>query len=381
MPQLRETEDGENDGENNRPPPPPLMSPEVKKEADNLRIQGARELFAEVIEKGLCIGCGACLELCPYFRSHKGRTARLFPCDLERGRCHAYCPQTNVDAEALSRSLRGEPYRDQPLGAYIDAMAARAGTKAPNGAFQDGGTVTALVSLALGTGLIEAAVLTGRDGLEPRERLVTKAGEVAACASSKYSAAPTLAALNRGRSQGYTRLGVVATPCQATAVAKMRANPMADADFSDPVGLVIGLFCTWALDTRALMTLLEGRVEAARYTAMTIPPPPAGVLIVHAEDGDLELPLEEVRELIPAACAICRDMTAEWADLSVGALEGRRGWNTLIVRSPVGAELVERATAGGYLETEALPAESLDHLSRAAAGKKRAAVGRHKEDG
>ncbi len=344
-----------------------------------MRIHGARELYQEVIEKGLCIGCGACLELCPYFRSHKGRTARLFPCDLERGRCHAYCPQTDVDLEALSRSLRGEPYRDLPLGSYLEAMAARAGTKAPNGAFQDGGTVTALVSLALERGLIEAAALTDRDGLEPLPRLVTEAAEVAACASSKYTAAPTLAALNRGINQGYARLGVVATPCQATAVAQMRANPMAEKDFIDPVGLVIGLFCTWALDTRELTAFLEGRVEAARYIGMTIPPPPAGVLTVHTEDGDLELPLEEVRDLIPAACAICRDMTAEWADLSVGAVEGRKGWNTLIVRTPVGVELVERAIAERYLETEALPAASLDHLSVAAVGKKRAAMERSEE--
>lgn len=350
-----------------------------KEETADLRIQGARELYEEVIEKGLCIGCGACVELCPYFRSHKGRTARLFPCDLEKGRCHAYCPQTDVDADALSRSLRGEPYRDQPLGACRDVMAARAGTKAPSGAFQDGGTVTALVSLALETGLIEAAALTGREGLEPRPRLVTEAGQVAACASSKYTAAPTLAALNRGINLGYARLGVVATPCQATAVALIRANPMEDGNFIDPVALVIGLFCTWALDTRKLMALLDGRIEASRYTGMTIPPPPAGVLTVHTEDGDLDLPLEEVRDLIPAACSRCPDMTAEWTDLSVGALEGRKGWNTLIVRTPVGAELVERAIRRGYLETEALPSENLDHLSGAAAGKRRAAMERSGE--
>ena len=97
---------------------------------------------------------------------------------------------------------------------------------------------------------------------------------------------------------------------------------------------------------------------------------------MHTEDGDLDLPLEEVRDLIPAACTLCPDMTAEWADLSVGALEGRPGWNTLIVRSPVGGELVERAIGEGYLETEALPPASLDHLSGAAAGKKRAVLER-----
>jgi coenzyme F420 hydrogenase subunit beta len=67
-------------------------------------------------------------------------------------------------------------------------------------------------------------------------------------------------------------------------------------------------------------------------------------------------------------------MTAELADLSVGAAEGVPGWNTLIVRSERGAELVRKAVQEGAIETDALPEENLEHLKEAALNKRKRAL-------
>jgi coenzyme F420-reducing hydrogenase beta subunit len=67
-------------------------------------------------------------------------------------------------------------------------------------------------------------------------------------------------------------------------------------------------------------------------------------------------------------------MTAELADVSVGAAEGVEGWNTLIVRSETGKELVDAAVAGGAIETTPLPEENLEHLKGAALNKKKRAL-------
>jgi coenzyme F420 hydrogenase subunit beta len=74
-------------------------------------------------------------------------------------------------------------------------------------------------------------------------------------------------------------------------------------------------------------------------------------------------------------------MTSEWADISVGVLEGRPQWNTLIIRTEKGQELVEKASQEGYLVIEEMPEENLEHLIWAAGNKKKRALTHAKEEG
>jgi len=336
-----------------------------------MQLFGPKELLEDVLQKGLCVGCGACVELCPYFRSHKGKTVMLFPCDLARGRCYAYCPKAEVDLDALAKRWWNKAYEGDPLGHHLDVLKVRAGENAPPGLFQAGGTVSSLIAFALDRGLIDAAVLTDKEDLVPVSRLVSRAEDVAPCATSKYTAAPTLSALNRAVRDGYNKIGVVGTPCQVTAVARMRSNPLDQPEFSDPVALVIGLFCTWALDTRNLLSLLSKRLDLRKIRKMDIPPPPAEVLVIETDDNTVEIPLSEIRPIVPHGCTVCPDMTAEWADLSVGILEGEPHWNTMIIRTERGKDLVDRASQAGWLLTDAVPSDNLEHLRLAAATKKK----------
>lgn len=346
-----------------------------------MHIYGPNELAEDVLEKGLCVGCGACVGLCPYYSTHRGKTAMVFPCNLTRGQCYAYCPKAEVDLDELANAYWGHPYEGTPLGDHLEVFKSRAGAQLPKGFFQSGGTVSALMAFALETGMVERAVLTDRKGLLPVPCLVTSTEDVVACASSKYTASPTLAAFNNALSEGNGKLGVVGTPCQVSALAQMRLNPIQREDFVDPVSLVIGLFCTWALDTRGLSSLLKGRVNFDAIQRMDLPPPPSEILTLETDAGRIEIPLSEVRPLVPAGCHICPDMTSEWADLSVGVVEGQPEWNTLIVYTRRGRELVEKARARGWLITEALPQENLANLTLAAGNKKKRAWAKAREEG
>ena len=339
-----------------------------------MQVLGSRELLADVFEKDLCIGCGACVDLCPYFKNYQGKTSQLFPCDLSEGRCYAYCPKAEVSLDELSNQIWGIPYDGSPLGNYRMVLAARAGKMIEDGSYQSGGTVTALITFALKSKLIEAAALTDREGLNPVPRLVTSPDEVITCASSKFMASPTLSTINVAVHEGYTRLGLVGTPCQLMAIAQMRANPVNKEDFVDPVALTVGLFCNWSLDTRQLMALVSQKLDIAAIRSMDIPPPPANIMVLETDSGKVEIPLSEIKPLIPHTCFICLDMTSEFSDISVGMFEGRPGWNTLIIRSQNGAELVAQASRKGFLETEDMPEKNLEHLSRAAADKKERAL-------
>jgi coenzyme F420 hydrogenase subunit beta len=86
--------------------------------------------------------------------------------------------------------------------------------------------------------------------------------------------------------------------------------------------------------------------------------------------GSRELLADVHERNLCIGCGACPDMTAELADVSVGMFEGRPGWNTLVVRSDKGSELVDQARRQGLIETADFPDENLKHLSRAGAHKK-----------
>ena len=112
------------------------------------KVFGSVELLEDVHKRDLCIGCGACVDLCPYFKNYRGKTSQLFPCSLEQGRCFAYCPKAEVDLNELSQKIWQADYDGSPLGPYREVLASRAGIQVKRGAFQAGGTVSAVLAFA-----------------------------------------------------------------------------------------------------------------------------------------------------------------------------------------------------------------------------------------
>jgi coenzyme F420 hydrogenase subunit beta len=346
-----------------------------------MKVFGANELVADVVSKGMCIGCGACVELCPYFRSHRGTTVQLFPCTSGTGRCFAFCPKVEVDLDELSESYFGKPYDAKPIGELREILTAKATEKAGKHDFQAGGAATALVISALRSKKAKAAILTDSSGLLPVPRIVKNAREALKCASSKYSAAPSLSAYNLAVKDGLDNLAVVGTPCQVLSLAQARLNPTGIENFSDPTALVIGLFCTWALDYSKLEEFLKGRLDINTIRKFDIPPPPAEVFEVTTDKGRITFPLSEIRQLVQDTCSYCPDMTAEFSDVSVGVLEGRPDMNTLIVRTERGQRFVSEAVKKGYLITGEMPAANRENLETAAGNKKHRALTKASSEG
>jgi coenzyme F420 hydrogenase subunit beta len=314
--------------------------------------------------------------MCPYLVAHRGRIVALDDCAVDQGRCHAFCPRTATDLDEASDAVFGAPFDAGPIGRVAEVVMARAASGDVRSKTQYGGSVSALVAFAIERGLIDSAVLTGSDSsMLPSGVLARNGDEVLARARSNYVAGPTLAAFNSEAKRDDVRsVGVVGTPCQALALAKMRASPLENRNNIDKLSLVVGLFCTWALDFAGFTRFLAERTPLDRISKLDIPPPPANVFQVFSDSTSLSIPLDEVRPFIRPACNVCLDMTAEFADVAVGAAEGIEGWNTLIVRSERGRELVDAARAAGVIETETLPEENLDHLKGASLGKRRRAL-------
>lgn len=333
--------------------------------------RGLKGLESKVLDRGQCAACGACLSLCPYLRSWKGRAVKLHDCDLSEGRCFSFCPRTEVDLDALHRAVFGKGYEDIETGPVRRVVMARALAPEFTKRAQNGGVVSALMAVALEEGWIQAAILTERDSeLLPQGRIAKTKEEVLACAGSSYVTGYTLEALNRGPWQSQERIGVVGLPCQVLALARMKASPLEKRTPVDRVDLVVGLFCTWALDYRPFAGFLKERFGDKPIRKLDITPPPERLLNVTVGNELHQIPLDEIRAFIRPSCQVCLDMTSELSDLSVGTVEGEEGWNTVIVRTARGEDLLRCAESKGALETSVYPEDKWAHLKEASILKK-----------
>jgi coenzyme F420 hydrogenase subunit beta len=347
----------------------------------NKKIMGQKELQKQVMETGLCTNCGACVNLCPYAVAHKDHTIILDPCGREEGRCYAFCPRTPTDLETLRRQYDDKDLTPE-LGALRGFYLTRAADPEVRKSSQHGGTVTTLVSLALEEGLIDTAVLAEEgEGFLPQGVAVQRVSEVKKKGKSRFVVSPNLAAFHRAVKGSAGKIGVVATPCQALALAKMRLKPYPSKDSNiDKLRLVIGLFCGWALSWRELKALLEKRFGKDSILGLDIPPSKHNSMEVHTPKGIVEISLDEVTPFVRKSCRYCWDMTAEFSDLSVGSArvpegwEVARGWNQVIVRTTAGQELLDLARDRKALEFREMPEGNLERLKKASVNKKRTAL-------
>jgi coenzyme F420 hydrogenase subunit beta len=244
---------------------------------------------------------------------------------------------------------------------------------------QHGGTVTALTCLALDEGLIDGWVVALQEApMLPKSTVALSRADVLAAAGSKFGNAPAVAEFNRASAEGQGALGVVATPCQALALAKMRSNPAEeDAARMARLKLTIGLFCGWTLDWRKLRELVFTAVKGEKILGMDIPPSSHACMQVQTSGGVIDIPIDQVNGCVRGCCDYCTDMTAEYADISVGSSRSPEGWevdrhwNQVIVRSKTGEHLMNLAKEKGILKFKDVPPENLAKLKSAAMGKQR----------
>lgn len=340
--------------------------------------QGQVWIKNHVMAQGLCTGCAACVGLCPYQKFYRDQTAIIHECDRTWGRCSAYCPRGQVDLNILRNALFDPNDITSELGAVKGLYMTRTKDPRLRSHAQHGGTVSALVALALKKGLIDTAVLAeGKDDHSSESVAVSDPNQVSSFSGSKFSVAPTVAKFNELSQGDPSKIGVVATPCQALALARMRVRPQpGDEERVKNLELVIGLFCGWALSLKKLTRLIEDKVGQTSVQGMDIPPSKHRVMEIKTENSTMEIPIDEVLQCLRESCRYCYDLTCEFADISVGSARSPegwavdRGWNQVLVRTDKGQKLLDLARAENILEFKEVPPENLDKLKAASLGKK-----------
>lgn len=327
-------------------------------------------LRQEVMENGNCARCGLCVGLCPYIKTLNERVAFIHDCSREDGTCYKVCPRTPTNWSDLDKQVFGKERADHGLGNYVEILYARSQHKELAQAGQYGGVVSTLVAYMVESGESQAAVLTkGQDNGPPTPCLARNREEVLSCAGSNYSASPSLSILNAGVRLGLEDLTIVGRPCQVLGLRKMQALTEGPGHnlSAKKVNFMIGLFCFWSLETE-FYSFLHAKTGSDRLLRLDIP---QNYVVATTKNGEIQIPIDEVRAFIRPTCQTCFDPTSEFADVSVGSTEYDPEWSTLIIRSTRGQEIVNRVCNAGHLETKPYPEERLPFLLDAVFKKKK----------
>jgi len=325
----------------------------------------AYELLAEeVLKPGKCVGCAACVSICPvdvfdYIdeRPVDTRASACVNCVL----CAEVCPvlrPPDSDMEAFI-GLQ-EPSIDVGYGPYAYGLYARSTDPEILACCQDGGIVSAIILHGMEKGSLKGGIL---GDVYPdyrqigRHKLAKTRDEVLSCAASRYTYSPNTLALQEAMQQDFGPLAVVGVPCQVDGV-RLQQNSSINLQMSswyrENITLVFGLFCSESFTNESIAKLGEiidvdpGKIENINIK---------GKVIIRLENKEIKtVSLKRYREWARPACLYCLDYGAENADIGAGGI-GLDGWTYTLIRTRRGHEAFQAALADGWLETRPLSDE------------------------
>ena len=330
---------------------------------------GFGELEHKVIKPDICCRCGTCEAFCPRI-DHVENRPDLVNYDPLCGLCFTYCPRTFLDMAAMESKLFGRTRKeDEPLGIYRKAAAAQAQPVLETA--QDGGVATALLVEAMQSGMIDCAIVTGRDDEWRTQTLIaTSPVEIRSAAGTKYTIHNSVMAVKDALEMGYKKIGFVGTPCQIQGLRKVKLLDEPYQFGQDKIALLVGLFCMENFDYDALMNgLVKGKFGLEPKDVSRFEIKKGMFRVIDKAGGAHEVKIEETDPYTFPGCGPCFDFASELADISVGSVGSADGWSTVLTRTDVGEKLYGDALAAGLIAEKAVSEKGVALAKRLASGK------------
>ncbi|MFX0171299.1 MAG: Coenzyme F420 hydrogenase/dehydrogenase, beta subunit C-terminal domain [Candidatus Hodarchaeota archaeon] len=317
-------------------------------------------LKKQVIDTGLCSSCGACVASCDeHVLEMIDERPQLVGKCTACGVCIHQCPKTKTTVPQL-------------LGNFIDAFRAR--SLIPEIVGQDGGVVTSLLIYLLRENMVDGAVVTTKDEIEywkPKPIIATSEEEILASSGSIYSQSQAVGKLLEAIKSGLNSIAFVGCPCNIDAVNKMQSSPYGLVRlFMRSSVLKIGLFCMDAFSYDRLRHFVEEgeKTPLDSIEKMTIS---KGKFHFIKESGEtISHSVHDMDHLRSSSCHYCVDFTSENADISVGSVGAPEGYNTVLVRTGLGLEILQDAADNGYIELNSITVKNLKPVLTLANAKK-----------
>lgn len=350
-----------------------IPSPDGRQTRGKHRLHRMRTIrrIQDVVDWGLCVGCGACSYFCTRGAVRLTDIESLgirprFNDELCRNcsECLAICPGYSVNA-ALGLNGNKVSYDRHPLvGKSLEVWEGHARDEELRHQASSGGILSALALYCLEKEDMSLVLHTGMDPTKPwanRTVVSRNRRDILGNCGSRYAPASPCDSL-ASIEQSEKPCVFIGKPCDAAAVSLLRRERPA---LDEKLGLVLTFFCAGTPCTQGTLDLVKRlaipleEVCHIRYRGNGWP----GTFTVrHGSDGrEKTLTYEESWGALAQyrksfRCHLCPDGLGELADISSGDAwhrypgEKERGQSLVIVRTPRGKEMVRKAAKAGYLD-------------------------------
>ncbi|MFX1364587.1 MAG: Coenzyme F420 hydrogenase/dehydrogenase, beta subunit C-terminal domain [Promethearchaeota archaeon] len=327
------------------------------KDLPNDFIEHFFEPVSIVFDSKVCCQCGWCSSICPV--NAITVTADILEIDDETcmkcGLCYSVCPrsfsieQAGKTINKLNKSLKFS----EKINGYINTYSASTTKDEIKSVRQDGGIVTSLSEYLLTKKLVDAvvAVKHSEDLWKPEPVIIDDIKDLYKTSGTKYANASTLRIIDK--TKNYENIAVVGVPCMMNALEKGTWFPGGQSFFKN-IKYRIGLFCMESFPYEGVLTLIseQFKTDFKKVTKMDIS---GGKFIIYLDSGeDLKVPLNDVKSYTRHNCHYCEDLTADYADISVGSIGSPSGWSTVITRNKKGEKIYKEAIKAGLIESKSL---------------------------
>ncbi|MGZ4851133.1 MAG: Coenzyme F420 hydrogenase/dehydrogenase, beta subunit C-terminal domain [Candidatus Bathyarchaeia archaeon] len=265
-----------------------------------------------------CIGCGVCATICP--TKSKRTRAYTYPTLEEEGK--------KINQQFLKGTF------DENLGVYSQIFSAKSSLGG-----QDGGVATSLLVSGMQKGIFDTAIVVKRtEGYRAEAVVAESVDDIIKAEGTKYVRVKMISLLTDLIVNGKRKIAVIGTPCEVRASRKIQQTVLATCP--DLQLTIIGLFCFEAFDYGKLKIAVQKQMginlDKAERTQIH-----KGKFIATVEGKEYVVPVKDLGAAQERGCNFCDDFSNKYADISVGSVGSPNGYSTVIVRSDVGARLLE----------------------------------------
>ncbi|NIS80110.1 MAG: hypothetical protein GTO14_07855 [Anaerolineales bacterium] len=327
----------------------------------------SKQLRQDVWAMGRCSGCGVCVAACskgvlywdeeqhPLLEEREKTLGlsqlKLRTCEVCERFCELCCPRLTELAPSTT----------------LDTFAARSAGVTQSG--EPNELIRSLLVAARSADLIDGVLMLDMDpwSLKPVARIATSVDEIVSSVGMQFLWAPVLSALNEAVfDYGLSKLAVVATPCVAEGARRlMQANHPRLRHYREALRVVIASFCTGIFMPNFVDELLERGMGIPRNRIYRIKTSITEntMTVSQWKGAEQVVPLTEVEGFTHRGCSRCTDFLGEQADIAIGNVGAKRGFSTLIVRTPTGEVFLHNAIRFGLVDVS----DQVDEVALSAA--------------